>query len=223
MVDTRGDRFAMNVDGSTHAKRVDAGDHLQRLLRERLDQTPPETSGPTVQLGTLGGLAVHAQAITSIEDEVRVTIPVAHIDVRFLTDDLRRSAPLNLVTRLERHLAETLLVSRNRPAGTRLGRGATETPRRAATAATAASMALSTAAASVNGPSCRPPSDPPRTLLPSRVPSASSTVTCLTQPGPSSQVLVTRSAIAAGRLPDGPRAARSWSFTASESTGPNGL
>ncbi|MEI2810102.1 MAG: hypothetical protein V9F00_07860 [Nocardioides sp.] len=104
VADTRGDRFAMTVDGSTHTERVDAGDHLQRLLRERLDQTPPETSGPTVQIGTLGGLAVHAHAITTIEDEVRVTIPVAHIDVRFLTDDLRRSAPSNLVTRLERHL-----------------------------------------------------------------------------------------------------------------------
>ncbi|SKV34791.1 Uncharacterised protein [Mycobacteroides abscessus subsp. abscessus] len=41
--------------------------------------------------------------------------------------------------------------------------------------------------------------------MPSRVPSASSTVTCLTQPGPSSHVLVTRSAIAVGRLPDGPK------------------
>ncbi|SKV34227.1 Uncharacterised protein [Mycobacteroides abscessus subsp. abscessus] len=51
----------------------------------------------------------------------------------------------------------------------------------------------------------RPPRSPPRTLVPSRVPSASSTVTCLTQPGPSSQVLVTRSAIAVGRLPDGPK------------------
>jgi len=104
VVDTRGDRFAMTVDGRSHSKRVDAGDHLQRLLRERLDQTPPETSGPTVQIGMLGRLAVHAQAITTIEDEVRVTIPDAHIDVRFLTDDLRRSDPSNLITRLERHL-----------------------------------------------------------------------------------------------------------------------
>lgn len=83
---------------------MDAGDHLERLLRERLDQTPPETSGPTVQVATLGGLAVHAQAITTFEEEVRVTIPGAHVDVRFLTDDLRRSDPSNLITRLERHL-----------------------------------------------------------------------------------------------------------------------
>lgn len=104
VVDTRGDRFAMTVDGTRYSKRVDAGDHLQRLLRERLDQTPPETSGPTVQVAMLGGLSVQAQSITTIEDEVRVTIPDAHIDVRFLTDDLRRSDPSNLITRLERHL-----------------------------------------------------------------------------------------------------------------------
>ena len=64
---------------------------------------------------------------------------------------------------------------------------------------------------------------PPRTLVPSRVPSATSTVTCLAQPSPSSQVFFTRSAMAAGRLPDGPRTVRSWSLIASESTGPNGL
>ncbi|CFE47761.1 Uncharacterised protein [Mycobacterium tuberculosis] len=61
---------------------------------------------------------------------------------------------------------------------------------------------------------------PPRTLLPSRVPSATSTVTCLAQPSPSSQVFFTRSAMAPGRLPDGPRTVRSWSLMASESTGP---
>ena len=104
VVDTRGDRFEMTVDGRPHSKRVDAGEHLQRLLQQRLDQTPPETSGPSSQIGTLGGLAVHAQAITTIEDEVRVTIPDAHADVRFLVNDLSRSDPSNLVTRLERHL-----------------------------------------------------------------------------------------------------------------------
>ena len=96
----------------------------------------------------------------------------------------------------------------------------TGTPCRAPTAATAASMTLSTVAASASAPSCRPPSAPPRTLEPSRVPSATSTVTCLTQPSPSSQVFLTRSAMYAGRLPDGPSTVRNWSLTASESTGP---
>ncbi|COW65977.1 Uncharacterised protein [Mycobacterium tuberculosis] len=84
----------------------------------------------------------------------------------------------------------------------------------------AASMTLSTEAASASAPSCRWPMAPPRTLLPSRVPSATSTVTCLAQPSPSSQVFFTRSAMAPGRLPDGPRTVRSWSLMASESTGP---
>jgi len=104
VIDTRGDRFAMTIDGRTHTKRVDAGEHLQRLLQQRLDQTPPETSGPSTQIGTLGGLAVQAQAITTIEDEVRITVPDAHVDVGFLANDLSRSDPSNLVTRLERRL-----------------------------------------------------------------------------------------------------------------------
>lgn len=104
MTDTRGDRFAMTIDGRRHTKRVDAGEHLQSVVRKRLDQTPPETSGPTTQIGTLGGLDVHAQAITTIEDEIRVTIPAAHVEARFLTNDLSRGDPASLVTRLERHL-----------------------------------------------------------------------------------------------------------------------
>ena len=104
VTDTRGDRFAMTIDGRTHTKRVDAGEHLQNILRQRLDQTAPETSGPTAEIGSLGGLAVTAQAITTIEDEVRVAIPDAHIEVSFLSNDFNRSDPANLITRLERHL-----------------------------------------------------------------------------------------------------------------------
>ena len=74
------------------------------MLRKRLDRTPPETSGPTTQVGTLGGLDVHAQAITTIEDEIRVTIPDAHVEARFLTNDLHRGDPSSLITRLERNL-----------------------------------------------------------------------------------------------------------------------
>jgi hypothetical protein len=47
---------------------------------------------------------VTAQAITTIEDEVRVAIPDAHVEVTFLAYDLSRSDSANLVTRLERHL-----------------------------------------------------------------------------------------------------------------------
>ena len=104
LTDTRGDRFAMTIDGRTFAKRVEAGEHLQRLLHQRLDQTPPETSGPTGGIGTLGGLVVTAQAITTIDDEVRVAIPDAHVVMTFTAADLRRSDSSNLITRLERHL-----------------------------------------------------------------------------------------------------------------------
>jgi hypothetical protein len=37
VVDTRGDRFVMTIDGHHHTKRVDAGEHLQRVMAERLD------------------------------------------------------------------------------------------------------------------------------------------------------------------------------------------
>ena len=104
VTDTRGDRFAMTIDDRTHSKRVDAGEHLQRVLQQQLDQTPPETSGPTSRIGTLGGLALTAQAVTTIDDEVRVAIPDAHAEVTFLANDLSRSDPSNLITRLERHL-----------------------------------------------------------------------------------------------------------------------
>jgi hypothetical protein len=66
--------------------------------------TAPETSGPTVEIASLGGLTVTAQAITTIEDEVRVALPDAHVEVSFLSNDLTRSDPANLITRLERHI-----------------------------------------------------------------------------------------------------------------------
>ena len=104
LVDTRGDRFAMSVDGQTHTKRIDAGLHLQKLLGDRLEATPPETSGPSVKVGTLGGLDVHAQAITTIEDEVRMTIPAAHVELIYTAHELRAADPAMIVGRLERHL-----------------------------------------------------------------------------------------------------------------------
>ncbi|MCB9423463.1 MAG: DEAD/DEAH box helicase family protein [Actinobacteria bacterium] len=104
ITDTRGDRFAMTIDGRSHTKRVDAGEHLQRLLSEQLRRTAPETSGPTVEIASLGGLTVIAQAITTIEDEVRVALPDAHVEVSFLSNDLTRDDPANLITRIERHL-----------------------------------------------------------------------------------------------------------------------
>ena len=104
VADTRGDRFRMTIEGRPHDKRVDAGQHLQRVLQRQLDGTPLESSGPKAEIGRLGGLTVTAQAVTMIEDEVRVAMPDAHIEVTFLAPDLDRSDPASLVTRLERHL-----------------------------------------------------------------------------------------------------------------------
>ena len=63
--------------------------------------------------------------------------------------------------------------------------------------------------------------EPPRVEDPSRRPAASSACTWVTQPGPSCQVSLTRSAIAAGFDPAAPANLRSVSCTASVSTGPN--
>ena len=104
VVDTRSDRFAMTVVGHRHSKRVDAGEHLQRLMADRLDQTPPETNGPIIEVGTLAGLAVTAQAVTTIDDEIRLAIADAHIEVTYPALDWKRSEPANLITRLERQI-----------------------------------------------------------------------------------------------------------------------
>ena len=73
-------------------------------IRDRLDATPPETSGPALEVGSLGGLTVTAQARTTMEDAVRVAIPDAHTDVNLVASDLNRNDPATLITRLERLL-----------------------------------------------------------------------------------------------------------------------
>ena len=51
----------MTVDGHRHSKRVEAGEHLQRLMAEHLDRTPPETNGAVHDVGSLGGLTITAR------------------------------------------------------------------------------------------------------------------------------------------------------------------
>src|SRR5690606_29704192 len=65
IADTRGDRFSMAVGGHHHTKRVAAGEHLQRILGEQLDNTPPESTGPVLEVGTLAGLRIKGQTITT--------------------------------------------------------------------------------------------------------------------------------------------------------------
>jgi hypothetical protein len=101
--------------GHHHTKRVDAGTHLQRLLLDHLDRTPPESTGRAAEVGTLAGLTVTGQAITTIEDELRLAVPDAHIEIRYTALDWKRSEPSSVITRLERHiqrLPETLAATR---------------------------------------------------------------------------------------------------------------
>lgn len=104
IIDTRGDKFAMTVDNHRHTKRVDAGQHIQRLLVEQLDGTPPESTGPSIEIGMLAGLRVTGQAITTIEDEVHLAVPDAHIEVTYPALDWKRSEPSSVITRLERQI-----------------------------------------------------------------------------------------------------------------------
>jgi N12 class adenine-specific DNA methylase len=104
ITDTRGDKFGMTVDGHRHTKRVEAGQHIQRLLVEQFDSTPPESTGPSIEIGMLAGLRVTGQAITTIEDEVRLAVPDAHIEVTYPALDWKRSEPSSVITRLERQI-----------------------------------------------------------------------------------------------------------------------
>ena len=75
VTDTRGDRFTMTIDGRLHTKRRQAGEHLGDLLARQLASTPPEATGKPHPIAQLGGFDIHAQAITVIEDELRILIP----------------------------------------------------------------------------------------------------------------------------------------------------
>jgi hypothetical protein len=94
----------MTVDGHHHKKRADAGKAVQRLLSERLAATPPETTGQTVVIGRLGGLAVTGQALTTVADEVRVAIPDASVELAYPSHEWEVAEPSAILTRLERHL-----------------------------------------------------------------------------------------------------------------------
>jgi hypothetical protein len=111
ITDTHGDRFAMTVDGRRYTKRVEAGSRLQRLLLDHLDRTAPESTGPAVEVGSLAGLTVTGQAITTIEDEIHLAVADAHIEIGYTALDWKRSEPSSVISRLERQiqrLPETL-------------------------------------------------------------------------------------------------------------------
>jgi N12 class adenine-specific DNA methylase len=115
VVDTHGDRFRMTVDGRHHTKRMEAGADLKTLLAGRLEATPPETTSALVPTAVLGELTVASQTIAVIEDEVRLVIRDAHIELTYNRHDWQTADPAMIVSRLERQLQrlpETLASTR---------------------------------------------------------------------------------------------------------------
>ena len=99
----------------------------------------------------------------------------------------------------------------------------TDTPRREATAWTAASIRASTPAAFDGASTGRVARSPSRVEAPSRVPRTISMVTCEAQPPPSCHVPVTRSPMRDALAPAAPKSLRVRSLTASDRTAPKGL
>ncbi|MDQ3641504.1 MAG: helicase, partial [Actinomycetota bacterium] len=99
--DTRGDRFRMTVDGVPHGKRVDAGDHLQRLVSSLVKEPSSRPEGTPV--AHLAGFDIHA-GVDHRFDEVSLTIPQAGAEVRCPTNEWPAVDPSSLVQRLERRI-----------------------------------------------------------------------------------------------------------------------
>lgn len=113
--DTRGERFAMTVDGKRHIRRVDAGVSLRALGLGRLEATPPDSDGPEVTAGELAGLGVTLSTTTRVAPEIHLGVEGTSIRLRFGAADWNHLDPGGLVKGLERRienldhaLAETL-------------------------------------------------------------------------------------------------------------------
>ncbi len=113
--DTRGERFAMTVDGKRHIRRVDAGVSLRALGLGRLEATAPDSDGPEVRVGELAGLGVTLSSTTRVAPEIHLGVEATRIRLRFGAADWNHLDPGGLVQGLERRienldhvLAETL-------------------------------------------------------------------------------------------------------------------
>ena len=105
--DTRGEKFAMTVDGMHHTKRADAGQHVKDILEREASGLAGQLRR-AVSIGQLGGFAVNAEVYRSL-GATKVTIdlegaPGTTIDLP--ASGLRGADPVGLVTRLEHRLAE---------------------------------------------------------------------------------------------------------------------
>ncbi len=104
--DTRGDAFAMTVEGRRYRKRADAGQHLlRRLSEETANQLGYRQR--TLGAGELGGFPLTA-TIGQALGEVLVTMSfdgAPGTETRLTTADLAQMEPVGLITRLENRLA----------------------------------------------------------------------------------------------------------------------
>ncbi len=103
-VDTKGERFAMTVDGQRYEKRAEAGRHLRRVLAGLLAETPDQTRGERRSVGELAGLPVVARADRSAAPEVHVSMEDTGIGLFVTGEELRQADPVALVQRLDRRI-----------------------------------------------------------------------------------------------------------------------
>jgi hypothetical protein len=99
--DTRGDRFRMTVDKTAHTKRIDAGDHLHRLVSALIDGPSSRAEGEPV--GQLAGFDIHVEVDRRF-DEISLTVGELDAEIRCPTNEWRAVDPSSLVQRLERRI-----------------------------------------------------------------------------------------------------------------------
>jgi len=106
-VDTRGDAFAMEVDGARFAKRADAGGRLLMVMRRELDalgQVPYRRA----TVGRLGGFTVTTTTSRRADHTREVVLRLQDVPesaMQVLQRDLQETSPSGLVARLEHRLS----------------------------------------------------------------------------------------------------------------------
>ena len=103
--DTRGDRFAMTVDGREHSKRAEAGQHLKEVLQEEVTALPGQRERGS-RAGQLGGFPLIAEVSSALgKTSVSITLDGApSVSISMPARDLGKAEPGTLVTRLEHRL-----------------------------------------------------------------------------------------------------------------------
>jgi N12 class adenine-specific DNA methylase/SAM-dependent methyltransferase len=106
--DTRGDAFAMDVDGSRYVKRTDAGHRLRDFLERGMTALAASGLSRTeIQAGQLGGFCLTItlrRALGSAESTVALD-GAPQAEIRLTAGDLAEADPAGLVIRLENRLA----------------------------------------------------------------------------------------------------------------------